>query len=254
MNAVSAVIITYNEADNLRRSLPKLTWCDEIIVIDSLSTDDTKEVCKQFNCRFYEKKFEGYGEQKRFGVSLAINKWVLCPDADEVLSDELAEEIKTEMESPLAAAYLIPITFVFMGKKFKYGKDSWRYFLRLFNKDLGNFNDNIVHEKIIIEGKIKKFKHNILHYSYMNIEHYFNKFNKFSSLGAKIAYENGKRRSLLLTVFAVPLYFLKYYLLELNFLNGVSGFYWSMFSSFYHFVKYSKIREMYSNKKNNNSE
>lgn len=249
MNPVSAVIITLNEAHNLRKSLPQLYWCDEIIIIDSGSTDETLEVCKNFNCIIHEKKFNGYGEQKQFGISLARNKWILCTDADEVLTDELAEEITQEMKHPTGAAYLMPITLVFMGKIFKYGKDSHRYFLRLFNKDFGNFNDNILHEKIEVKGEQKKLKNNILHYSYRDVDHYFYKFNKFSTLGAQAAFEQGKKRSLLLTIFAVPLYFIRYFFIELNFLNGAGGFYWSMFSAYYHFVKYTKMREIYALKK-----
>ena len=250
MNPVSAVIITLNEADNLRKSLPQLSWCDEIIVVDSGSTDNTLDVCKQYHCVVHEKKFNGYGEQKQFGISLARNKWILCTDADEVLTDELVAEMKQEMIQPTAVAYLVPITLVFMGTIFKYGKDSRRYFLRLFNKEFGNFNSNVLHEKIEVTGEKKKMKNIILHFSYRDIDHYFFKFNKFSTLGAKAAFEQGKRKSLLLTILSVPLYFLRYFFIEMNFLNGAGGFYWSMFSAYYHFVKYTKIRELYATEKN----
>ncbi len=244
MQPLSTVIITCNEENNLRRSLPQLTWCDEIIVVDSGSTDNTLEVCKKFGCKIFHRQFDGYGAQKQFAVSLAKNKWILCLDADEVLSDELVEEMKEEMKHPEADGYLIPMTFVFMGKKFRYGKEAWRYFLRLFNKEAGNFNDLKVHEKIVLRGQQKKLKNNILHYSYRSITQYFAKFNKYSSYGAEMACQQGKTRSLLMVVLAIPLNFLKYYFLELNMLNGVSGFYWSVFNAFYHFVKYIKIREL----------
>lgn len=246
MQSLSTVIITCNEENNLQRSLPKLTWCDEIIIVDSGSTDNTLEVCKKYGCKIYHRQFDGYGAQKQFAVSLASNNWVLCLDADEVLSDGLVDEIKEEMKNPSAAGYLIPMTFVFMGKEFRYGKEAWRYFLRLFNKEAGTFNDRKVHEKIVLNGQQKKLKNNILHYSYRNITQYFNKFNKYSSYGAEMAYQQGKTRSLLMIVLAIPLNFLKYYFVELNILNGICGFYWSVFNAFYHFVKYIKIREYHA--------
>lgn len=236
MQLLSAVIITCNEEHNLHRSLPKLTWCDEIIVVDSGSTDNTINICRKYGCKIFHRPFDGYGSQKQYAVSLAKNKWILCLDADEVLSDALVSEIQEVMKAPAAEGYLIPMSFVFMGKKFKHGKEAWRYFLRLFNKEAGTFNNRIVHEKIILKGTQLKLKNNILHYSYRNISQYFNKFNKYSSYGAEIAWQEGKRRSLLAIVLAVPLNFFKYYIIELNFLNGVSGFYRSTFNAFYHSV------------------
>ncbi|HZG26660.1 MAG TPA: glycosyltransferase family 2 protein [Chitinophagaceae bacterium] len=245
MQRLTAVIITCNEEHNLRRSLPQLTWCNEIIVVDSGSIDNTVQICEKYGCKVYHRKFDGYGAQKQFAVSLATNNWVLCLDADEVLSDKLVVEIQEELINPTAAGYLIPMTFVFMGKEFRYGKESWRYFLRLFNKEMGNFDDRIVHEKVILDGNTRKLQNNIFHYSYRNISQYFNKFNKYSSYGAQIAYEQGKTRSLFMVITAIPFNLFKYYFLELNLLNGLPGFYWSVFNAFYHFVKYIKIRELY---------
>jgi glycosyltransferase involved in cell wall biosynthesis len=246
MQRVSAVIITHNEAINIRRTLGQLWWCDEIIVVDSFSTDNTIEVCRQYGCAVYQRAFDGYGAQKQYAVSLEKNDWVLCIDADEVLTNELVDEIQQEMMSPAAQGYLVPMRFVFMGKQFKFGKESWRYFLRLFNKQSGTFNHLKVHEKIELAGSTKKLKYNILHYSYRDVSQYFEKFNKYSSYGAEMSHGQGKKRSLALIVCAIPLNFFKYYFIERNFLNGLSGFYWSVFNAFYHFVKYIKIREIYA--------
>src|SRR5258708_25020501 len=89
---ISAVIITYNEGGNIRRTLSKLAWCDEIVIVDSYSTDNTADICREFGARIFFKTFEGYGAQKKFAVSRAKNDWILCIDADEVLSDDLCRE------------------------------------------------------------------------------------------------------------------------------------------------------------------
>jgi glycosyltransferase involved in cell wall biosynthesis len=246
MQKVSAVLITFNEEHNLTQCLPKLTWCDEIIVVDSGSTDNTLRICKSFGCKVYHKIFEGYGEQKRFAVGKAENDWVLCLDADEILTDGLVKEIKAELKAPTADGYLMPMSLVFMNREFKYGKESWRYFMRLFNKTKGGFNDSKVHEKIELDGTTKKLKNLIHHYSYRNFSQYFNKFNKYSCFGAEMAYNKGKKKSVTAIVLAVPLNFMKYYLLQKNFMNGLHGFNWSVLNSFYHFVKYIKLKEYYN--------
>lgn len=245
MCKVSAVIITFNEEYNLSRLLPRLNWCEEIVVVDSGSTDATLQLCKKYNCRVYYRKFDGYGSQKKYALSLALYDWILFLDADELLSNELVQEIQQELRHPSALGYYIPMSLMFMGKEFRFGKESGRYFLRLFDKRAGDFSEDKVHERIIVEGICKKLRGRIYHYSYRNFSQYFDKFNRYSSYGAEMYYEKGKKKSVLSTIFAIPLNFLKYYLLERNFLNGLAGFYWSVLCSFYHFAKYIKLREMY---------
>jgi len=246
MVKVSAVIITYNEEHNLRQLLPSLFWCDEIIIVDSGSTDGTLGICRSYHCKVFHRDFDGYGQQKRYALSLAKNEWILSLDADELLSAALIAEIQTEMESPSADGYYIPMVFVFMGKEFKYGKENSKYFLRLFNQKLGYFTADKVHEQVRLDGRCARLSGNIYHYSYRSFAQYFEKFNRYSTLAAEIAYEKGKKRSLLAVLFALPLNFFKYYFLEGNFMNGWGGFYWAVLCSFYHFTKYLKLREIYA--------
>ena len=241
MQRVTAVLITLNEELNLKRTLPQVSWCDEIIVVDSGSTDNTVQLCRNFGCKVVHRAFDGYGSQKKYAVSLSRNNWILSLDADEVLSDELVDEIKNEMIAPKAAGYLLPMNLVFLGKEFTFGKESNRFFLRLFNKQLGNFNDLKVHEGIELIGEKIKFKNKILHYSYQDISQYFKKLNTYSSFGAKLAFEKGKNKSVFTIISTIPLNFIKYYLLHGNILNGANGFYWSVFNTYYHLVKYLKI-------------
>lgn len=245
MSPVSVIIITYNEEENIKRCLRNLTWCDEIIVVDSGSTDKTIEICKQFNCKIFHKTFEGYGLQKRYAVSLAKNDWVLSLDADEILTTKVIDEIKKKMLAPDCNGYLIPMEFVFMGQPFTFGRESGKHFLRLFNKQFGNFTNSKVHETVEVEGKEKKLKNRLLHYSYRNFQQLLDKVSKYSTYGAEESYKKGKKKSTLAIVCGLPYNFFRLYFLNANFLNGLNGFYWSVFGAYYHFVKYIKLNEMY---------
>jgi glycosyltransferase involved in cell wall biosynthesis len=260
---VSAVLITYNETENIRRTLSRLFWCDEIIVVDSFSTDDTVDACRQFGAKVFFKEFEGYGAQKRYAISKASNHWVLCLDADEVLSDALIDEIWREWENatageaglagaaglagvagPDCAGFLLPMNLVFLGREFTHGRESRRHFLRLFDRRHGNVNEALVHEKIELQGKVRKLRHHILHYSYRDIHQWYVKCDRYTTLGAQEAVRRGKRKGRLAVFFSFPYYFVHYYLVNGNWLNGMEGFYWSAYSALYHFTKYLKIREL----------
>jgi glycosyltransferase involved in cell wall biosynthesis len=243
---VSAVIITYNEELNIRRTLSQLYWCDEIVIIDSYSTDNTIAICQDFGCKIFYRTFEGYGAQKCFAVSKANHDWVLCIDADEVLSGDLIHEILNTLNYNTGfAGYAFRMNLVFLDKEFLYGKESGRYFTRLFNKRLGGFTKDKVHESISIDGRVKKLPGIIKHYSYTSLHQYMEKFNRYSTYAAEIAFQKGKNKSLLVMLFALPYYFARYYLLERNFMNGVKGFYWSVLCTYYHFTKYAKLRELH---------
>jgi glycosyltransferase involved in cell wall biosynthesis len=238
---VSVVIIAKNEADNLRLSLPRLHWCDEIIVVDDNSIDNTAEVAKEFGAKIFQRTFDGFGTQKRFAVAKANNDWVLNIDADEVLSDALIAEIQQLEATQNCNAYNIPIRHVFLGRIFMHGKESAYKHLRLFNKQYGNFDEAEVHEKVQVSGSILNLKEVILHYSYKNLSHYFTKFNQYTDIGAQKLKAKGKTRSLIGCILGFPVYFIKHYFVYRNFLNGWQGFVWSYLNAWYHTVKYLKL-------------
>jgi len=244
---VSAVIITHNESRNIGRTLSRLYWCDEIVVVDSYSTDNTVDICREFNCRVYFRDFDGYGAQKRYAAGLAKNDWILSLDADEVLSEMLIREIIQEFKKgPAFSGYRLPMNLVFLGREFRHGKESQRYFLRLFRKTRGKFNEATVHEQIELPGHTGKMKHALQHFSYANIGDWHAKMERYTTMGAEGAVKKGKNKSFFALVVALPYYFLRYYLLEGNFLNGQEGFYWAVLSAHYHFTKYVKIREIHA--------
>ena len=243
---VSAVIISYNEERNIRRTLSQLHWCDEIIIVDSYSTDATVDICREFNCTIYLREFNGYGSQKRYAVSKATHDWILCIDADEVLSDELVEEITTLPAQDLAdyAAFSFRMNLVFLDKEFRHGKESGRYFMRLFNRMKGGFTDDKVHESIRVNGPVKRLNSIIRHYSYTSLHQCLEKSNRYSTYSAEMAFNKGKDKPMAVVLLGLPFNFIKYYVLERNCLNGIKGFYWSVFSSYYHFAKHVKLKEL----------
>ena len=242
---VSAVMITYNEASNLVRTLSQLYWCDEIIIVDSYSTDDTIAICRQYGCKIFYHSFAGYGEQKRFAIGKASNDWILCIDADEYLTPLLVDELQRELKDTCDyKGYLLPMNLVFREQEFKYGRESHNHFMRVFHKNYCRVSNKKVHESFEVTGPVKKLKNIILHYSYRDIKQFISKLNCYSTLGAEENIENGKKRSQALIYIAIPFYFIKYYLLDRNFMNGKNGFYWSALSTFYHFTKYIKMQDL----------
>jgi glycosyltransferase involved in cell wall biosynthesis len=253
MSKLSCIIITYNEEENIRRCLEALCWCDEIVIADSGSTDETLKICNEFGCKIFNKEFNGFGEFKQFAVSKVSNDWVLSIDSDEVVTEELKNEIISELgnDNIEPAGFYIPRSLFFLGKRFKYGKESKEYYLRLFNKNFGSFTQDRVHEKVLVEGKTVHLYSPMLHYSYNSLHQYFEKFNKYTTQAAEQLFEKGKKRSLFLTIIGFPLYFFKNYILNRNFLNGWQGFLWALFSSWYPVVKYAKLWALWN--KNNRS-
>lgn len=247
---VSAVIITYNEAKNIRRTLAQLDWCDEIVVVDSFSTDDTVAICREFNCTIYLKKFEGQGTQRQYAVSRASYDWILSIDANEVLSEALFMEIVAVLrENSGYTGYSLANSLVFFDKEFMYGKESRHYYLRLFNKNYGNFTDDPADAKVKLTGPVCKLRHKMLHHSCRDIFQWEEKYGRYTLLAALTAVTKERDKRLALILLSLPFYFFKHYLLELNFLNGAQGFYWSALNTWHWVIKYKNNVDAMQNKK-----
>lgn len=243
-NPVSVFIITYNEDKIIAKCLEKLSWADEIIIIDSNSNDNTIAICKSFGAKVINNSFVNFGKQKQFALEQTKNNWVLSLDADEVLSDELIDEIQNIDFTLDCNGYLIPRTHVFLNRIFKYGSESNKHILRLFNKKHGEFTDNLVHENLIIKGNTRELQHDFLHYSYTSIEQYLIKLNKYTTFYAQ---EKNKNFSIFTILIKTKFEFFKKYFLDRNFLNGKEGFYWAVFSAYYMFIKLVKSKVIYNN-------
>ncbi len=245
MPNLSAVVITRNEEANIKRCLQSLQIADEIILIDSGSTDRTIEIAESLGAKVYVKEWSGFGPSKKVGVSKASGKWIISLDADEELSPELAKEISTTVLSETEnSGYYIKRKTNFLGRWIYHCGWYPDYILRLFKKADGDFNDAVVHEKIILNGRVGYLNGEILHYSYHTIEQYFEKSATYTTLGAEQAYKSGKKSRWYHIVFKPPVSFIKHYFIKLGFLDGLEGFIISAFSAMAVMVKYSKLRHL----------
>lgn len=244
---ISVSIITYNEEKIISKCLEKLSTFDEIIVIDSGSTDNTVAICEAFGAKVTYRKFDNFGFQKQFALNETKNNWVLSLDADEVLSDALIAEISSLDFSTEYNAYTIPRTHVFLHKVFTHGAENKRPILRLLNKNFGGFTPNKVHETIEVKGKTGRLKHEMLHYTVFDIATAIQKQIKYALLSGELLHEKNKKSSLFKLILKFPFDFIRYYVFQRNFMNGYAGFTWSMFSAFCNYLKYAKLKELAGN-------
>jgi glycosyltransferase involved in cell wall biosynthesis len=243
---LSAVLITRNAERLLDQVLSALAWCDEIVIADSGSTDSTPAIAERHGAKFIVHDFEGYGPQKAFAVTQAQNDWVFVVDADEVVTPELQREIERTLERDdgRLAGYEVPISLVFLGRLMKHGGECRMPHLRLFDRRRGNYNQNRVHEGVVLDGPVGRLENHMLHDSYGSLEHYFAKFNEYTTAGARDLQARGRTASAITIATRFPLTFLRQYFVRGHVLNGYPGLVWSLFSSMYPVVKYAKLREM----------
>lgn len=246
MSRISVVIITKNEEQTLPRCLDSVKWADEIIVIDSHSTDRTCEIAARRGAKVFTVDWGGFGPAKQAGVDHADGDWILSIDADEAVSPALEDEIKQlASDHSNVDGYYVPRRTNFLGRWIYHSAWYPDYVLRLFRKSRGHFDDAVVHEKVSLDGSVGRLKGELLHYSVPTLEHYFVKFNRYTSLGAEEAYRQGRKVTWLDIVFKPPVSFVKQYILHQGFRDGMEGFMVSSLSAMAVMVKYAKLRHLH---------
>ncbi len=240
MEKVSVTIITKNEEANIERCLKSLTWADEIVVVDSGSTDRTIEICKRFNCKLIETEWKGFGKTKKFAVDIAKYDWIFSIDADEEVTSTLSGKIKSILDSPKFMAYQIKRNSFYLGEMIRFCGWQNDYPLRLFNRKYGNFNDSTIHEKVTTKVEKAKVHEPLLHYTYPMIKTHFDKINFYTELGANKLKEKEKRYSIISALFFGFNKFMKMYFLKLGILDGRVGFILCLNSAIGVYLKYIK--------------
>lgn len=246
MNKFSAVIITKNEEKNIERCLKSVQWADEIVVVDSGSTDRTLEICREYGCSALYTEWMGFGRTKKFAVDSANFDWIFSIDADEVVTLELKDKIITILSNqPKYAGYRVKRKSFYLNKLIEYSGWHHDYPLRLFNRKFGNYNDKIVHESVDINGEVGKIEEHLLHYTYPNLSSHIQKIDQYTSLGAQQLFQKEKKSSISKAILRGNMKFFKMYFLQTGFLDGKEGLILAFISSFGIILKYLKLRELW---------
>jgi glycosyltransferase involved in cell wall biosynthesis len=241
--SISVIIITKNEAHDIAACLEAVSWAGEIIVIDSGSTDNTQSICRAHGAIVQVSEWSGYGAQKNKALALAKGEWILSIDADEIVTPQLRDEIMqiTALPNEVDASvsgYKIPLKNYFHGKFLRCFSDDLK--LRLFKREGAKFSDDVVHEKVIVSGKIGALKNYLIHRSWRNLEELLYKMNLYSTLGAQKLFAENKSSSFIQALGHAAWKFIKMYFVKLGILDGWVGFlmaYVNFEGTFYRYVK-----------------
>ena len=239
-SGLSACIITFNEADRIEECVRSVGFCDEIIVVDSHSTDRTRELASALGARVIERDWPGYRSQKEFAVQAARHDWVLCLDADERVSTPLNAEVTALRRHGFAAAagWSVPRITQYFGRFLRHGNACPDRLVRLFDRRRGGWSGYEIHENTRVEGRIGKLRGHLEHYPYRSLSDHQNRMQRYADLMAQALYDAGKRCGLAKVLINPQWRFVRGYLLRLGFLDGWRGLVFALIESNYVRRKY----------------
>jgi glycosyltransferase involved in cell wall biosynthesis len=243
--SISAIVITKNEAGLIRTCMDSLTWVDEIIVVDSGSSDSTVEICQEYTDKVIVTDWPGFGPQKNRALEMATKEWVISLDADERVMPELCQEMLAAMVDPgNHAAFAMPRRSSYCGKSMRHSGWWPDYVTRLFRRGQARFSDDIVHERLIVDGSVGRLRQPLLHEAFRDLHEVLDTMNRYSTAGAQVMQER-KEKSGLSTALVHGLWsFLSTYLLRVGFLDGREGFMLAISNAEGTYYKYLKLLHM----------
>jgi glycosyltransferase involved in cell wall biosynthesis len=242
---ITATVITFNEEHNIAKALESLSWADEILVVDSESTDNTVEIARQFTDRVFVRPWPGYSAQKNFAADQARDDWIFSLDADERVSPELAEEIKKIKlrNSPRQAAFEMARLTFYLGRWIKHSGWHPDYKQRLYDRKRARWQGDYVHETLEVDGIVTTIKGNILHYTVRDASEHHLRMDRYTTLAAEQLFSQRKHVSFFSLLFSPISVFLRSYLFKLGFLEGIPGLAIARFAAHYEFLKKLKVWE-----------
>ncbi|MBU1668286.1 glycosyltransferase family 2 protein [bacterium] len=245
MIKISAAIITYNEEKNIKRCMDSLDFVDEIVIVDSLSSDNTCAIARELGAKVIDQKFLGHINQKQLAVDHCTHDWVLSLDADEEVSEELRTSILELIKNPLAyEAYEMKRVSFHLGKWIRHGGWYPDKKIRFFNKQHAHWGGYNPHDKVIVDGKVGMLEGDLKHYVFKDLRHNIDTNNSYSSIMAEDLNNNGKKFSYF-KLFLKPVgKFLEVYLYKKGFLDGMPGFIIAVGAAYSMFLKFAKLWEL----------
>ena len=246
---ISACIIAFNEEKNITEAIESVSWADEILLVDSESTDRTREIAKSLGAKVIEKKWAGFSKQKQFATDVAANDWIFSLDADERVSEQLKNTIlsfKDLSEETLADGYRISRLSFYMNRPIRHSGWYPDWQLRFFNRRKGKWKDVLVHESIEMQSgaRVEKLKNDILHYSMENAAHHHRMIGeRYAPLAAEQMFQRGRRTSILKIATVSLTTFLQTFVLKGGFLDGLPGFCIAKFAAHHAFLKHLLLWE-----------
>ena len=238
---LSVVIIAKNAATQLGACLTSASFADEIVLIDSGSSDRTAELAARQGARVLQQEWLGFGRQKQFAVEAARHDWVLCLDADERVSAALRASILAALAAPTAQAYAMPRCNRFMGRWLRHGEGYPDWSLRLFHRLHARWSDDPVHERVLTEARVARLQGDLLHDTAETLAGYLDKQNRYTSMQAEALFKAGKRAGVAQLLLSPALRFAKFYFLRLGFLDGMPGVVHIAIGCCNSFHKYAKL-------------
>jgi glycosyltransferase involved in cell wall biosynthesis len=243
--ALSAVLITRNAANVLEPCLESLAFADEIVVVDSASSDGTGDIAARRGARVVQKEWLGFGRQKQFAVEQARNDWVLCLDADERVSPQLAASIQAALAAPASPVYRMARRNRFLGRWLAHGEGYPDWSPRLFNRMNARWSDDLVHEKVLFAVTPGTLQGDLMHDSTDDLTRYLERQNRYTTLAARQAFERGVSAGALHMLLSPVVRFLKFYILRLGFLDGIPGLLHISIGCINSYLKYAKLIELH---------
>jgi len=243
MTKITAIIPTLNEETHIDAAIKSVSFADEIIVIDSYSTDKTLEIAEKHTVKIIKRKFDDFSSQKNFAIDQAKHPWVYILDADERVTPEVEKEILEAVNNPKdKVGFYVRRTFYFCGKRLDYGGCQRDKVVRLFLKEFCSYDGSPVHETITARGKLGFFKNKIEHFSYKNYDHYISKMNHYAALRGKQYFEKGKKVNYPYHIVIKPAArFFIHYFIRLGFLDGFPGYIFARTQAYGVYSRYIKL-------------